>query len=198
MKKKIGALGTGQFSLGTLVEGRPGTTIFQNPVGGGGGLWGVAYKDPARPPPRDWNCDAQRSAAPSGNASALIALFTKFTNLGLLSCDWPSSILTGIGGLQYPHHIPRDTKRKQTRPSMPCEEAEQDALLLCVWRSTNVRRGYVGISLPNDPPPPKPQATQTGREVITPQQASADTLVEVPVTVGVASALAGTMQVPRV
>ena len=31
MKKKIGAFGTGQFSLGTLVGGRPGTTIFQNP-----------------------------------------------------------------------------------------------------------------------------------------------------------------------
>ena len=54
MEKKIGAFGAGQFSLGTLVEGRPGTTSFQNPGGGGGGgLGGVAYKDPARlPPPR--------------------------------------------------------------------------------------------------------------------------------------------------
>ena len=53
MKKKIGAFGAGQFSLGTLVEGRPGTTIFQNP-GGGGGWGGVTYKDPARlPPPGD-------------------------------------------------------------------------------------------------------------------------------------------------
>ena len=51
MKKKIGAFGAGQFSLGTLVEGRPGTTIFQTP-GGGGGLGGVAYKDPAQLPPR--------------------------------------------------------------------------------------------------------------------------------------------------
>ena len=51
MKKKIGAFGAGQFSLGTLVGGRPGTTIFQNPVGEGGGLGGVAYKDRARPPP---------------------------------------------------------------------------------------------------------------------------------------------------
>ena len=51
MKKKIGAFGAGQFSLGTLAGGRPGTTIFQNP-GGGGGLGGVAYKDRARPPPR--------------------------------------------------------------------------------------------------------------------------------------------------
>ena len=50
MKKKIGAFGAGQFSLGTLVGGRPGTTIFQNP-GGGGGLGGVAYNDRARPPP---------------------------------------------------------------------------------------------------------------------------------------------------
>ena len=49
MKKKIGAFGAGQFSLGTLVEGQPGTTIFQNPGAGGG----VAYKDPARLPPRD-------------------------------------------------------------------------------------------------------------------------------------------------
>ena len=40
MKKKIGAFGAGQFSLGRLVEGRPGTTIFQNPGGGGGGGWG--------------------------------------------------------------------------------------------------------------------------------------------------------------
>ena len=52
MKKKIGAFGAGQFSLGTVVEGRPGTTIFQNPGGGGGGLGRVAYKDPARLPPR--------------------------------------------------------------------------------------------------------------------------------------------------
>ena len=37
MKKKIGAFGAGQFSLGTLVEGQPGTTIFQNPRGGWGG-----------------------------------------------------------------------------------------------------------------------------------------------------------------
>ena len=50
-KKKFGAFGAGQFSLGILVEGRPGTTIFQNPGGGGGGLGGVAYKDPARLPP---------------------------------------------------------------------------------------------------------------------------------------------------
>ena len=52
MKKKIGAFGAGQFSLGTLAGGRPSTTIFQNPRGGGG-LGGVAYKDRARPPPRD-------------------------------------------------------------------------------------------------------------------------------------------------
>ena len=52
MKKKFGAFGAGQFSLETLVGGRPGTTIFQNPGGGGGGLGGVAYKDRARPPPR--------------------------------------------------------------------------------------------------------------------------------------------------
>ena len=61
MKKKIGAFGAGQFSLGTLVKGRPGTTIFQNPGGGGGGGGGlgeVAYKDPARPPPRDSSRDS--------------------------------------------------------------------------------------------------------------------------------------------
>ena len=56
-KKKNGAFGAGQFSLGTLAGGRPGTTIFQNPEGGGGrggggGAGGVAYKDRARPPPR--------------------------------------------------------------------------------------------------------------------------------------------------
>ena len=49
MKKKFGAFGAGQFSLETFVGGRPGTTIFQNP-GGGGGAGGVAYKGPARPP----------------------------------------------------------------------------------------------------------------------------------------------------
>ena len=62
MKKKIGAFGAGQFSLGTLVEGRPGTTIFQNPGGGEGG--GVAYKDPARLPPR--GCSSRCSAADCG------------------------------------------------------------------------------------------------------------------------------------
>ena len=54
MKKKIGAFGAGQFSLGTLVGGRPGTTIFQNPGGGGegGGGWGVSHTrtGPGRPP----------------------------------------------------------------------------------------------------------------------------------------------------
>ena len=53
MKKKIGAFGAGQFSLGTLAGGRPGPTIFQNPGGGGGGGWGVSYTrtGPGRPPP---------------------------------------------------------------------------------------------------------------------------------------------------
>ena len=51
MKKKFGAFGAGQFSLGTLVGGQPGTTIFQNPGGGGGG-WGVSHTrtGPGRPP----------------------------------------------------------------------------------------------------------------------------------------------------
>ena len=50
MKKKFGAFGAGQFSLGTLVGGQPGTTIFQNPGGGGG--WGVSHTrtGPGRPP----------------------------------------------------------------------------------------------------------------------------------------------------
>ena len=40
MKNKFGAFGASKFSLETLVGGRPGTTIFQNPGGrgrGGGG-----------------------------------------------------------------------------------------------------------------------------------------------------------------
>ena len=50
MEKKIGAFGAGQFSLETLVGGRPGTTIFQNP-GGGGGLGGSHTRTgPGRPP----------------------------------------------------------------------------------------------------------------------------------------------------
>ena len=51
MKKKNGAFGAGHFSLGTLAGGRPGTTIFQNPGGGGGG-WGVSHTrtGPGRPP----------------------------------------------------------------------------------------------------------------------------------------------------
>ena len=52
MEKKIGAFGAGQFSLETLVGGRPGTTIFQNPEGGGGGGWGgcIQGPGPAAPP----------------------------------------------------------------------------------------------------------------------------------------------------
>ena len=51
MKKKIGAFSAGQFSLGTLVEGRPGTTIFQNPGGGGGAGGGRIHRPgPAAPP----------------------------------------------------------------------------------------------------------------------------------------------------
>ena len=57
MKKKIGAFGAGQFSLGTLAGGRPGTTIFQNPGGG----WGVSHTrtGPGRPPvpPTPLPCD---------------------------------------------------------------------------------------------------------------------------------------------
>ena len=51
MKKKIGAFGAGQFSLGTLVGGRPGTAIFQN-SGGGGGAGGCRIQGPgpAAPP----------------------------------------------------------------------------------------------------------------------------------------------------
>ena len=53
MEKKNGAFGAIQFSLGTLVEGRPGTTIFQNLVGGGGGGWGGSHTKtrPRCPPP---------------------------------------------------------------------------------------------------------------------------------------------------
>ena len=57
MKENFGAFGAGQFSLETLVGGRPGTTIFQNP-GGGGGLGGVRIQGPgpaAPPPPRASN-----------------------------------------------------------------------------------------------------------------------------------------------
>ena len=50
MKKKIGAFGAGQFSLGTLVEGRPGTTIFQNPGGGEGGGGSHTRTRPGCPP----------------------------------------------------------------------------------------------------------------------------------------------------
>ena len=50
MKKKIGAFGAGQFSLGTLVGGRPGTTIFQNPGGGGAGGGHIQGPGPAAPP----------------------------------------------------------------------------------------------------------------------------------------------------
>ena len=67
MKKKIGAFGARQFSPGTLVEGRPGTTIFRNPGGGGGGAGGVAYKDPARLPPRVPNqFECQKNNGPDG------------------------------------------------------------------------------------------------------------------------------------
>ena len=71
MKKKIGAFGAGQFSLGTLAGGRPGTTIFQNP-GGGGGLGGVAYKDRARPPPRG-SGGATNMGSPAAHLAASLA-----------------------------------------------------------------------------------------------------------------------------
>ena len=40
--------GAGQFSRETLVGGRPGTTIFQTPGGGGGGR--IQGPGPAAPP----------------------------------------------------------------------------------------------------------------------------------------------------
>ena len=96
MKKKIGAFGAGQFSLGTLVGGRPGTTIFQNPGGGGGGggggLGGVAYKDRARPPPREWLVShADVDAAAWGGWAACIAH------------TWSSERVGGwVGGVKCP------------------------------------------------------------------------------------------------
>ena len=71
MKKKIGAFGTGQFSLGTLVEGRPGTTIFQNPGGGrgGGGAGGGSHTRtrPSCPPGMlPYPCKQLRSASVLG------------------------------------------------------------------------------------------------------------------------------------
>ena len=51
MKKKFGAFGAGQFSLVTLVGGRPGTTIFQNLGGGAGGGGGGSHTRTAPPPP---------------------------------------------------------------------------------------------------------------------------------------------------
>ena len=52
MKKNFGTFGAGQFSLETLVGGRPGTTIFQN-LGGGGGAGGGSHTRtrPGSPPP---------------------------------------------------------------------------------------------------------------------------------------------------
>ena len=49
MKKKFGAFGARQFSLETLVGGRPGTSIFQNPGGGEGG-GAHTRTGPSRPP----------------------------------------------------------------------------------------------------------------------------------------------------
>ena len=56
MKKKFGAR---QFSLETLVGGRPGTTIFQNRGGEGGGGWGGSHTrtGPGHPPLDDGQMD---------------------------------------------------------------------------------------------------------------------------------------------
>ena len=73
-KKKIGAFGAGQFSLGTLAGGRPGTTSFQNPGGRGG--WGVSHtrnKDRARPPPR--GCTFLPKQAPCAMRISTVAGF---------------------------------------------------------------------------------------------------------------------------
>ena len=52
MKKNFGAFGARQFSLETLVGGRPGTAIFQNPAGGRRGAGGCRIQGPgpAAPP----------------------------------------------------------------------------------------------------------------------------------------------------
>ena len=54
MKKKKGAWGAGQLSLGTRVGGRRGTTIFLNPGpgrgGGGAGGCRIQGGGPAAPP----------------------------------------------------------------------------------------------------------------------------------------------------
>ena len=59
MEKKIGAFGAGQFSLGTLAGGRPGTTIFQNPRGGGGGAGGCRIQGPGPAAPPWHNAHAE-------------------------------------------------------------------------------------------------------------------------------------------
>ena len=64
MKKNFGAFGAGQFSLETLVGGRPGTTIFRNPGGGGGWEGGGSHTrtGPGHPPVDHACMRAERSA----------------------------------------------------------------------------------------------------------------------------------------
>ena len=80
MKKKIGAFGARQFSLGTLAGGRPGTTIFQNPGGGGGGGgggWGVSHTrtGPGRPPVP---CSSSLNSLPPSEQLYLTATWSRW------------------------------------------------------------------------------------------------------------------------
>ena len=103
MKKKIGAFGTGQFSLGTLVGGQPGTTIFQNPgVGrGGGGGWGgrIQGPGPAAPPGAD---NHRRTPPPPPTKVTIVGkneIYNRAKLIGPLWCtnfcvpDTPPSLL---------------------------------------------------------------------------------------------------------
>ena len=77
MKNKFAAFGARQFSLETLVGGRPGTTIFQNPGGGGEGGGSHTRTGPGCPPvPR---CHGVVSAP---------RVFMEQCSEGALRADW--------------------------------------------------------------------------------------------------------------
>ena len=119
MKKKIGAFGAGQFSLGTLAGGRPRTTIFQRPGGGGGG-WGVSHTrtGPGRPSVVQGLGQTGGQRLPCGRPLSLSRGLFAATREGVKE-GWGGGVAPRPHALPHPHPPPHPRPHPVAPPPPP-------------------------------------------------------------------------------
>ena len=163
--------GGGQFSLGTLVGGRPGTAVFQNP--GGGGLGGVAYKDRARPP------HSGRRLQERARTFSRDARDTKNVRQILCTSRLPRLRFVGDSGLCGDAGADEDLTRASANSRKPMEP---EVHMRQQWPSYQVdgrpdrRRGREGVER-RHPPLPLVQATVNDQKLREPTPSVAWTRV---------------------